>query len=578
MKRDYQTRLKAAMELLAHEKRLLNDFQPINQLPTEVLLRIFSCYLDAMKGSSADYSINPFCNIHLTHVCSHWKAVVIECPLFWNEVDIEWPSWRFEHISRSKDAPLRVFFSDIWGNIPEKKELIRSMLSQYASRIETAVFRIYASSVGRLSEMSLMRMSRLKNFQLSLRIGDKAQIPDFIYDLPYTLNSIRIQGSWIITNPSSLFRPNLHTLNLQCHPRSTKLTMKQCLSALAQMHYLRNLSLVNVWNKHSALGTLPQVTLPRLDALRIEKHSSILCSFFLEHIETTSLTSIAIFGNGCQSVSDFDRLSRSLSAIIKTNIFLPAANRLRVDYLHPRNSLSISAWQPSDSFIPFLEFRTTYTTEFEDAPTGDDLLSSLDLSRVEEYIVDFVEDSPPLPAFISYLPTITTLSLNWRTLAMVPQLLTPVQGLDKTVPPAQPFPGLRTLRFNGYKLDHNSASAYHIEELEHVLKNITTTLQTRTPRNVLHEPFQICCSRGNPYFMRLLDAVGEGIIAMWNRVLTERTAEGTPWELWYEYTVGYQPVEEKLKGRIMDVEQDVWPFVETEVDYDVMLELWVEYT
>ena len=78
--------------------------------------------------------------------------------------------------------------------------------------------------------------------------------------------------------------------------------------------------------------------------------------------------------------------------------------------------------------------------------------------------------------------------------------------------------------------------------------------------------------------MRLLDAVGEGIIATWNRVLTERNAEGTPWELWYEYTVGYRPVEEKLKGRIMDVEQDVWPFVETEVDYDVMLELWVEYT
>ena len=122
-------------------------------------------------------------------------------------------------MSRSKDTPLRVFFSDIWDDTPETKEFLHSMLAQYASRIGTAAFLIYASSVDRLSEMSLglMRMSTLKNFQLALYdIDHNAQIrvPDLIYDLPYTLNSIRIQGSWIITNPSSLFRPNLHTLNL----------------------------------------------------------------------------------------------------------------------------------------------------------------------------------------------------------------------------------------------------------------------------------------------------------------------------------------------------------------------------
>ena len=80
MERDYQARLKAAMELLAHEKQLLNSFQPINRFPTEILLRIFSCYLDATKDSS-DYSINPFSSLHLTQVCTHWRLVTIECPM-----------------------------------------------------------------------------------------------------------------------------------------------------------------------------------------------------------------------------------------------------------------------------------------------------------------------------------------------------------------------------------------------------------------------------------------------------------------------------------------------------------------
>ena len=49
---------------------------------------------------------------------------------------------------------------------------------------------------------------------------------------------------------------------------------------------------------------------------------------------------------------------------------------------------------------------------------------------------------------------------------------------------------------------------------------------------------------------------------MYNRVMAEETTGITPWDLRLEYTAGYQPVKEKVEGRITDCEQHEWPFSE----------------
>ena len=66
---------------------------------------------------------------------------------------------------------------------------------------------------------------------------------------------------------------------------------------------------------------------------------------------------------------------------------------------------------------------------------------------------------------------------------------------------------------------------------------------------------------------------------MYKRFMAEETRGGTPWELWFEYTVEGRPEGKKtVRCQITDFERNEWPFSGKDVQFDVMLELWVKYT
>lgn len=84
---------------------------PISKLPPEILIQIFIVVADGRGQKSSDRfrsgqrGLPP--SFLLTHVCLHWKEVVLNCPALWTK--IEFPSSRCsaEMIARSRGAPLK---------------------------------------------------------------------------------------------------------------------------------------------------------------------------------------------------------------------------------------------------------------------------------------------------------------------------------------------------------------------------------------------------------------------------------------------------------------------------------------
>lgn len=84
---------------------------PISKLPPEILIQIFVVVVVGRGQKSSDRfrsgqrGLPP--SFLLTHVCQHWKEVVLNCPMLWTR--IEFPSSRCsaEMLARSRGAPLK---------------------------------------------------------------------------------------------------------------------------------------------------------------------------------------------------------------------------------------------------------------------------------------------------------------------------------------------------------------------------------------------------------------------------------------------------------------------------------------
>ncbi|KAI0718112.1 hypothetical protein C8Q72DRAFT_153898 [Fomitopsis betulina] len=88
----------------------MNALAPISILPPELLSNIF---LDVAGRGSADPALwDPEAVdywIHVTHVCTSWREVALQCTLLWSYLDLPIPSRILEELlARSRDAPLSI--------------------------------------------------------------------------------------------------------------------------------------------------------------------------------------------------------------------------------------------------------------------------------------------------------------------------------------------------------------------------------------------------------------------------------------------------------------------------------------
>ena len=89
----------------------LNTFTDINQLPTELLAKIFVAYAqDHYQSTICDRtsrSTGPHW-IKLAHVCRHWREVALGTPRFWSHVHAQQPRILSALLPLSKSSPLHI--------------------------------------------------------------------------------------------------------------------------------------------------------------------------------------------------------------------------------------------------------------------------------------------------------------------------------------------------------------------------------------------------------------------------------------------------------------------------------------
>ncbi|KAK7019155.1 hypothetical protein VNI00_018187 [Paramarasmius palmivorus] len=75
---------------------------PISRLPTEIFTNVFTYCMDPEPWNRPDFMLR------LTHVCRQWRAVILNCPLFWSCPDFSRPELAKAMIQRSRSGPLDV--------------------------------------------------------------------------------------------------------------------------------------------------------------------------------------------------------------------------------------------------------------------------------------------------------------------------------------------------------------------------------------------------------------------------------------------------------------------------------------
>ncbi|KAF8062459.1 hypothetical protein FPV67DRAFT_272166 [Lyophyllum atratum] len=83
-------------------QRYHNELSLVFRLPPELLVEVFKYNLGVHLPS---YLVQL---LHVTHVCSHWRRVALECPSLWSRIPFHRPTWAKEMLARSKMAPLTI--------------------------------------------------------------------------------------------------------------------------------------------------------------------------------------------------------------------------------------------------------------------------------------------------------------------------------------------------------------------------------------------------------------------------------------------------------------------------------------
>ncbi|KDR74974.1 hypothetical protein GALMADRAFT_518592 [Galerina marginata CBS 339.88] len=129
-------------------KRQSNTLVPISRVPPEVLCIIF-LLVKSTSGAENEYGRKPLDWVKLTHVCHWWREVGLLTPFLWNVIDIDYPRWADEMLTRSKENPLTVT-----ADLSSKKDKSFQTLQRTLRHIS----RIRELNLGGVSRRNLLDM------------------------------------------------------------------------------------------------------------------------------------------------------------------------------------------------------------------------------------------------------------------------------------------------------------------------------------------------------------------------------------------------------------------------------------
>ncbi|CAL1716206.1 unnamed protein product [Somion occarium] len=304
---------------------------PINQLPPELLIRIFSYYISAPRERLRISGAPGFCDwIGIAHVCHHWRVIALDTPMFWSRILLSAPEWVEEFLRRSKHHPLTI----ISGRSPKMYRRRTSGLWQYPrerwvflpSQIVTSLRLVFAQ-LWRVEVLSLRLPPHLierifdayknKPFvgsalrEASFVNPDQKGIMDLLishdssqslFEIP-NLKCLSIRRCRISPN-LTFVRDTLTSLTLvrtAMYGAANEPSLKILLSLLSRLALLESLDLHNTPNNiqddpllqvHDSNIDLPKVSLPRLKCFHLMHYVPMCGAPLLQHLDFPSRTRI----------------------------------------------------------------------------------------------------------------------------------------------------------------------------------------------------------------------------------------------------------------------------------------------
>lgn len=292
-----------------------NTLNITERLPPEILSLVFESV--AAHFHEADY--NQMGWIKITHVCTRWRRVALDCPSFWTTFTIPTlhPSLAEKMMERSKTAPLTVQIHVSSHNLWQHR-LIRMILAE-ASRIRElslhdAGYRVEIEQI--LPDFVNRPAPLLESFKLFFSHNSSVyQLPNNIFSgQSPRLRELELQGCsppW-----ASRCLRGLTTLKVSHVPDGRKPSVDQVLAGLNNMPNLENLDLCQVLSKASAntASDVPHVSLPRLTRIHITSGLRE-CALLVPCLIYPSTALVSLNCTVLSSVYDFRDLSDNLPSI-----------------------------------------------------------------------------------------------------------------------------------------------------------------------------------------------------------------------------------------------------------------------
>ncbi|KAF8066613.1 hypothetical protein FPV67DRAFT_1781145 [Lyophyllum atratum] len=267
-------------------KRRHNELSVIFRLPPEILATVFRC---TIEPSELEYRLRWF---RVSHVCSHWRRVALECPSLWSDIPFSCPRWAEEMLARSKMAPLT----------------IKAMFGEYrtlrsSAAVREATFKTALSQLSRIRHLSLNQSNGdIRAFRELARSLDSSALLLETFDIHFTSISdenrlpqglfsgdsprlVRLGIAGCGLNWGAPIFANLVSLKVTNIPNASRPPVDQVISALSHMSRLEKLELDSDFASASGELISPAKTanLPRLVHLSV---TSLLvsCVSLMEHI------------------------------------------------------------------------------------------------------------------------------------------------------------------------------------------------------------------------------------------------------------------------------------------------------
>jgi len=290
----------------ARVRTLQNTSVPVNRLPPEILVHIFSFVQNHAGGPSFPFPKS--CNkwVEVTHVCQHWRTTALSFPRLWNQIHVSSP---FNHrlaitnVSRSAQSPLDVYYTIAAPPLPDKPNIL-SLVAEQMHRLRELHIHWKIPHETSLWDLIIPPSPALNLEALSL-IGswDKSvsnlTLPPFFQNITPRLKKITFTriSSWPHNSFSRLTHLSLFD------QKSGRVPFPEFLEILRSSPDLEELLLNSAGPDESSVirhreRTLPLVSLPRLRKIEIGAWTIAKFSIpiFLSHLDLPEDVTLCVWG------------------------------------------------------------------------------------------------------------------------------------------------------------------------------------------------------------------------------------------------------------------------------------------